>query len=93
MKDNTPYIFVIILLLICLLKSCDYASNQKKELSEKYGEDMEDVRCYYYYLYEDLFREYEHMYIEYEEDPGRTLPMSDFTHPDDVVFPIEKYVP
>ena len=93
MKDNTLYICVIILLLICLLKSCDYARDQKDELAEKYSEDYSEVQSYYYYLYEDLFSEYERIYYEYEEDPCRTVPMSEFAHPDDVIFPIEKYVP
>ena len=84
---------VIAILAVCFLKSCDYANDQKKELTTQYSEEVEEIKSYYYYMYEDLHNDYEYLYREYEEDPNRSVPMSNFPHPDDIIFPIEDYAP
>ena len=93
MKDDIWYFVIIGLLLVVLIKSCDYNDSKIEAIEETHRAEFNEMREYYYGLYEDIADDYYYIYYHYEEDPGRTLSMDEFTDPDDLRFPIIDYQP
>lgn len=93
MDDKSKIFILLVILVLVIFYSCDSYHDMKSDLSEKYADQVYDVKSYYYHLYEDILYEYSHMYYEFEDDPGRTVPMENFPDPEDLRFPIEDYLP
>lgn len=93
MKDNTKWIFVLMLLAVIIFYSCSSFKSMQRELSDEYEEKIQDIKSYYYQVYESILDEYGYLYYSLEDSPDNTLPLERFTHPDDLRFPLKDYRP
>ena len=93
MKDNTKWIFVLLLFAVIIFYSCSSFKSMQRELADEYKEKIQDVKSHYYQIYEDIRDEYGFLYYSIENDPDCEFALDKFTHPDDLRFPLEDYWP
>lgn len=88
-RDNIEIrlLMVIALLIGCLFWSRSCSDSDLKEAEQQHQEEIEELEGKYFKLYDELYGEYMDLYYACEYDPGSSVPLEDFTHPEDLPYP------
>jgi len=80
-------LIVIALLVVCLFWSHSCADSKLNAAEEQYQAKIEELESKYFNLYDKLYDEYMNLYYACQYDSGSSVPLDQFTSPEDLPYP------